>query len=512
MMVPKASASKPEAIKPKADNATRPLVKSQSVSKVARPKLGSTGVNPKGKAKAKWKASAKASAPAVIEKTCARCASAMLWQRMCLAFLARMQLRDLQRDAALEDAASCGDKARREYRDMVDDVSYKRSKAEERQRKLRRAIEGQLIDAAYNNDVGAIFESEAAIDCADCHGNTPLSAASNAGNVEAVKVLLSLKAYPNTTGEFHRTPLWRAAFHGYADVVEILLRGGADPTIFDNSCCQPINVASTPECQELIKTFGPEETNRLKTSHPTYIALEEEKEKQKENDWVKEESAELIAARKNFVTIRKSQSELFAEWLRGGAAQGEYNDAVNEEMTNAMVTLQDLLSSSALRAPKLWNLPLTRLSDVIIRDAEGMLKDKPWPLIWDESTRAGVFFEYSGSHYVRLWCYNDMKNLRKIVLSGLKYGIPVVLDTMFSPVGLDHLRAAMDIAHEKLYDLLMCKRILTEFMQLTFPEDKVGQWEFLPEYLEKFRFVVLTSSPMPSDDLLSTLLVLKIRG
>lgn len=38
-------------------------------------------------------------------------------------------------------------------------------------------------------------------------------------------------ADPNSRGEFKRTPLWRAAFLGKAEVVPLLLEGGADPRI-----------------------------------------------------------------------------------------------------------------------------------------------------------------------------------------------------------------------------------------------------------------------------------------
>ncbi len=38
-------------------------------------------------------------------------------------------------------------------------------------------------------------------------------------------------ADPNSRGEFQRTPLWRAAFLGHAEVVPVLLEGGADPRI-----------------------------------------------------------------------------------------------------------------------------------------------------------------------------------------------------------------------------------------------------------------------------------------
>ena len=44
------------------------------------------------------------------------------------------------------------------------------------------------------------------------------------GNVEAIKFLLERGADPNKTGQFLRTPLYRAAFAGHLEACEVCMQ------------------------------------------------------------------------------------------------------------------------------------------------------------------------------------------------------------------------------------------------------------------------------------------------
>ena len=74
-----------------------------------------------------------------------------------------------------------------------------------------------LLEGAYDGryeDVERWAAEGVRVDCVDGVGNRPLSEAANAGDAQMVELLLSLRADPNATGEFHRTALWRASYAG----------------------------------------------------------------------------------------------------------------------------------------------------------------------------------------------------------------------------------------------------------------------------------------------------------
>ena len=63
------------------------------------------------------------------------------------------------------------------------------------------------------------------VDCEDPNNNTPLSEAAGGGHVDTILLLIQKGANVNSRGRYHRVPLWRAAFGGHLQAVQVCLEG-----------------------------------------------------------------------------------------------------------------------------------------------------------------------------------------------------------------------------------------------------------------------------------------------
>lgn len=132
----------------------------------------------------------------------------------------------------------------------------------------------QLHDIVLKNSLNSLEDylntrRRSKLDGIDDHGNTPLHTAARYSRIESAKMLLKAGADPNITAEngftpLHEaaengwdsivsllvenddcildvkdahgnTPLMRAAYYDYTDIVKILVNAGADPNIQNNS-------------------------------------------------------------------------------------------------------------------------------------------------------------------------------------------------------------------------------------------------------------------------------------
>ena len=76
---------------------------------------------------------------------------------------------------------------------------------------------------------------------------TPLCAASEAGQLAIVKELINYEADVNKTSNVGRTPLMSASFGGYDEIVKVLLKAGADVNLvphFGGVSSYPLRLAS----------------------------------------------------------------------------------------------------------------------------------------------------------------------------------------------------------------------------------------------------------------------------
>jgi ankyrin repeat protein len=106
-----------------------------------------------------------------------------------------------------------------------------------------------LADAARAGDIAAIHQLIGrGADPNEIAGNnnwTPLLHAIHKGEIGAVTALLDGGADINRVGADGVTPLMMAAGYGYTNIVELLLRRGADPAIVDSHEATALDLALT---------------------------------------------------------------------------------------------------------------------------------------------------------------------------------------------------------------------------------------------------------------------------
>eukprot|EP00658_Telonema_sp_P-2_P063233 TRINITY_DN51955_c0_g1_i1.p1 TRINITY_DN51955_c0_g1~~TRINITY_DN51955_c0_g1_i1.p1 ORF type:complete len:154 (-),score=34.35 TRINITY_DN51955_c0_g1_i1:25-486(-) len=97
-------------------------------------------------------------------------------------------------------------------------------------------------------------------------------------------------------------------------------------------------------------------------------------------------------------------------------------------------------------------------ADVLLKDIGGRIKqDGRWPVVLDVSKRAAMFLRYRDVNYLNACSSHDMSPdiLRKALLGSIRYGKPLVVDTMdVDPVSYTHLRAHETPEH------LVCRLLL----------------------------------------------------
>ncbi len=101
------------------------------------------------------------------------------------------------------------------------------------------------------------------IDCKDKNSNTALSEACAGGSNEVCKFLLQGGANPNSRGVFGRTPLWRAAFSGHLNCVQVMLENGADPRIYSEDGQRVTDATTNQSIKDLIENWNIQLTDRM---------------------------------------------------------------------------------------------------------------------------------------------------------------------------------------------------------------------------------------------------------
>jgi ankyrin repeat protein len=101
----------------------------------------------------------------------------------------------------------------------------------------------QACQAGQTKVVEYLLDNKANFDEEDFIGCTPLILAVQSGNVSTVKLLLSRLADAESADGRRQTALWWAAYYGYDDIVESLIRSGVRVDAVDADNLTPLHIA-----------------------------------------------------------------------------------------------------------------------------------------------------------------------------------------------------------------------------------------------------------------------------
>ena len=442
------------------------------------------------------------------------------------------------------------------------EVEYERKQAakrrqaqmeEAKRRKAEAKMRKDLLEAAYdgeNEDLEELMEKgrkifKDVVEVADANNNTMLSEAAAGGHAATIRLLLERAADPNVTGEFGRSPLWRACFLGHEETMQALLKAGADPRIPNEMGEQPVHVANSAAMKEALEGWDTARTDKLVAERQATLELKKLK--------LEEEAAAEIADAQSGVDQAQEEYEGCQRQLKHAHVElekriTEHDTCVGEGKGEELikVTLQhiheqeeNLANAKKAAAAALEKLQMAKfalrekeskdgeeeelpgeaikikdLDDVLLKDIGNKVRDSgKWPLVWDASGQSGIFLRYIDSNYVNAVSKALMEpnKLRRSILGAMRYGKPFVLDLMDVNIW-DEVQRDMDLIQFELMDKVLDQSILNEKVYLSLVRQP-GDGEEYEAYKfqeakirEKFKVIFLCSgkSPPPADLLAKT--------
>ncbi|KAL5251308.1 hypothetical protein ACHWQZ_G016861 [Mnemiopsis leidyi] len=380
------------------------------------------------------------------------------------------------------------------------------------------------------------------LECTDANEYTPMSEAAAGGASEVIEWLVSQGANPNSIGRYGRSPLYRAAFAGHVEAVQMCLQCGADPRLRADDGCSAGDISTNPIIKEILREWDVSDTERLLSN----LQLEQEKRANAQAEYAQLKcdaiQDQINAAEEEFKQVEKQLMHAYDELNKRiyehdmCVLKGTHVEVTLQTVHDAedLVTVLKVKVDDSRRALQLLRLQLREekkekeeaqpvgvqivvkeLEDVLIRDVGNrMSEDGRWPLIIDETGQASIFVRYSDTNYLNSVNPSNMEpeRMRIALLGAVRYGKPLVIDMM----GCDMfhvIKGRFDEIKEGLLDWILDKTLVTEekFNMLTKPEDG-------PEYEEKkfwarmedFKFWLMTNSE-PEPEILDKFYVIRVK-
>ena len=433
---------------------------------------------------------------------------------------------------------------------------------ENRRRKEEASLRRKLLEMAYDGEVddmeatwvkaSDVFKEPAEI--ADGHNTTLLSEAAAGGQIDAIRYLLDKGAFPNSVGEFGRTPLWRACFLGHAEAAQALLEAGGDPRITCETGENATHVASSDQVKEVLASWDVAKTDGLVAEwERRQEAKAEEAARAKEaalqtlGGAVAEAERENDAAQKVLRTCHlelekriteydvcvgesKPQALLDAALTSIKEAEGHLT-AAKERAEAARAALQ--MAKLSLREKEQEGadekggdgadefagimVEIKDLDDVLIKDVGSKLRDSGKPaFVIDPSSQAQTFLRYIDTNYVNALSRANMdaEKLRRSILGAIRYGKPLVLDLMDVDGVWESIQVDFDCIQKDLLQGLMDRSIVADdaYLKLVRATDgeEYEEAKFSADRIDKFHFVILTSNKFPSRELMESTYAIRV--
>lgn len=136
-------------------------------------------------------------------------------------------------------------------------------------------LNAKFVEACFDgrhNDVERLLSEGAMLESVERNGYSALSEACIAGHTIVVGQLMRALANPNSKAHDGRTPLHRAAFHGWHPVVTLLLSNGADKTIRDSQGASAADLTG-PLLRKEITEYPVEKTQEALEERKRKLAL-----------------------------------------------------------------------------------------------------------------------------------------------------------------------------------------------------------------------------------------------
>nr|XP_014337258.1 PREDICTED: putative IQ motif and ankyrin repeat domain-containing protein LOC642574 homolog [Bos mutus] len=368
-------------------------------------------------------------------------------------------------------------------------------------------------------------------------------------------------------GAFGRTPLYRAAFGGHLEAVEVLLKLGADPRVYADDGSTPEQVASLDTVVSVLQSWDLSLTDAMlrnmeaeQERRAQEAARHKEAEAQRCGGWEAGgwPGAALTTPLHRSMNLKVQQlakeqqqchQQLQQAYCELNRRIAEHDKCERRGVGLAELTLQaikdaeeqvDRLQQEAQKAEEALALArlelreqteeaeeevpglkcqVSELHDVLMKDvADGSdLEATPrWPLVIDPSGQAATFLRYQDTNYVDAVNPDHLRpeRIRLALLGALRFGKPLVFDLhevdLFPAVQQQLEAVQPGLAQELLgRGLLEQERYLSLLRPTDGPEYSPNQ--FQEARLQHFRLFFVTKVRWPPAEQLQVLLPVRVQ-